>query len=274
MGYRPDCSGFISMAWRLSSALTTATLPSVADEIGDRRDMQPGDILMWDDGDPNANGGHVVLFHKWVDMQAGTFYLYEQANSDDDMDYEIRDVDSFSSIWHAYKYGDGDGEFDATKESFNEVDGTEFTDFSTSSTYCNTSDLPLFRLTGFRNVQARIYACSRYEASDNTIRGWMAVQWWPYAGTDDDSDVTVGTKFDGFGLHPQLQIGTVTQREAVCWMGGDMNAAASGLRGCYFTMPSKAGAWSLDGWVNWDENNDGEPPFGPRYIYGSPIINR
>jgi hypothetical protein len=73
---------------------------------------------------------------------------------------------------------------------------------------------------------------------------------------------------------PRLQIGTVTQREAVCWLGGDINAAAGGLRGCYFTMPAKAGAWSLDGWVNWDENNDGEPPFGPRYTYGSPIINR
>jgi hypothetical protein len=43
-------------------------------------------------------------------------------------------------------------------------------------------------------------------------------------------------------------------------------AAAASLRGCSFTMPAKAGAWSLDGWVNWDENNDGEPPFGPRYL--------
>ena len=269
VNYRTDCSGFISMAWRLPRSYTTTDLDTVSTEIA-KSDLQPGDILMWDGA---GNEGHVVLFQKWENKSAGTFWLYEQATTVEDMNHRIGNLSSFTHM-KAYKYGDGDGEFDAKNESFNEVDGTEFTDFSTSSTYCNTSALPLFRLTGYRNVEARIYACARHEAADNTIRGWMAVQWWPYAGTDDDSDVTVGTKFDGFGLHPQLQIGTITQREAVCWMGGDMNAAASGLRGCYFTLPSKAGEWSLDGWVNWDENNDGEPPFGPKYIYGSPIINR
>jgi hypothetical protein len=258
------------MAWRLPRSYTTSDLTTVSTLISNPRNMQPGDMMMWDGA---GNEGHAILFQSWVDKEAGTFWLYEHAGRDEDMNHRIGNLSSFTHM-KAYKYGDGDGEFDAQYEAFNEVDGTEFTDVSTSSTYCNTSNLPLFRLTGFRNVQARIYACARYEASDSTIRGWMAVQWWPYAGTDDDSTVTVGSKFDGFGLHPQLQIGAVTQKEAVCWMGGDMNAAASGLRGCYFTVPSKGGAWSLDGWVNWDENNDGEPPFGPHYIYGSPIINR
>lgn len=269
VSYRTDCSGFVSMAWRLPTSRTTDTLDDISTEIA-KSDLQPGDIMMWDGP---GNDGHVVLFQKWEDKAAGTFWLYEEASTADDMNHRVGNLSSFTHM-KAYKYGDGDGEFDPTAESFGEVDGTEFTDFSTSSTYCNTSALPLFRLTGYRNVEARIYSCARYEASDGTIRGWMAAQWWPYAGTDDDSSVTVGTKFDGFGLHPQLQIGTVTQREAVCWLGGDINAAAAGLRGCYFTMPAKAGAWSLDGWVNWDENNDGEPPFGPRYTYGSPIINR
>ncbi|GGS46370.1 hypothetical protein [Actinokineospora fastidiosa] len=272
VSYRTDCSGFISMAWRLPTSRTTDTLDDVSTKLGSVRDLQPGDILMWDGP---GNEGHVVLFQKWEDKAAGKFWLYEQSGTADDMRHRVADLDDYPQPkWSAYKYGDGDGDFDARYESFTEVDGTEFTDFSTSSTYCNTSDLPLFRLTGFRNVEARIYSCARYESSDNTIRGWMAVKWWPYAGTDDDSTDTVGTKFDGFGLHPQLQVGTVTRREAVCWMGGDINAAASGLRGCYFAMPATSGDWSLDGWVNWDENNDGEPPFGPRYTYGSPIINR
>jgi len=267
--YRTDCSGFISMAWRLSSSRTTDDLDDISTPIS-KGDLQPGDILMWDGAE---NDGHAVLFQKWEDKTAGTFWLYEEASTADDMNHRVGNLSDFTHMT-AYKYGDGDGEFDPKNETFNEVAGTETTTFSTSSTYCNTTDLPLFRLNGFRNVEARIFDCARYEASDNTIRGWMAVQWWPYTGTDDDSSVTVGTKFDGFGLHPQLQIGSITQREAVCWVGGDINAVPNGLRACYYAMPAKAGGWSLDGWVNWDENNDGEPPFGPKYTYGSPIINR
>ncbi|WP_326957008.1 hypothetical protein [Amycolatopsis sp. NBC_01286] len=56
--YRPDCSGFVSMAWNLSASLTTATLPSRMDAIG-WGDLRPGDAL-W-------RTGHIALFLAWND---------------------------------------------------------------------------------------------------------------------------------------------------------------------------------------------------------------
>ncbi len=68
-GYRTDCSGFVSMAWHLDTALgglTTAGLPSVADPIG-KDDLAAGDILLMRP-DESADGiGHVVLFVAWAD---------------------------------------------------------------------------------------------------------------------------------------------------------------------------------------------------------------
>ncbi|WP_410630411.1 hypothetical protein [Amycolatopsis sp. cmx-4-83] len=56
--YRQDCSGFVSMAWNLSTSLTTATLPSRMDAIG-WADLRPGDAL-W-------RNGHIALFLAWND---------------------------------------------------------------------------------------------------------------------------------------------------------------------------------------------------------------
>ena len=44
VSYRTDCSGYVSMAFHLSSSLTTVTLPSVVHSIS-KDDLQPGDIL-------------------------------------------------------------------------------------------------------------------------------------------------------------------------------------------------------------------------------------
>ncbi|GAB3931391.1 hypothetical protein GCM10029976_035320 [Kribbella albertanoniae] len=60
--YRRDCSGFLSMAWHLSSSLSTATLPSVMRQIT-YDDLQPGDALLRRSGGVN----HVGLFVGWYD---------------------------------------------------------------------------------------------------------------------------------------------------------------------------------------------------------------
>jgi hypothetical protein len=69
--YRTDCSGFISMAWGLSTSLTTETLPSVAtvvdSNITGETNMQPGDAL-------DYTADHAVLFVSWISKSAGTFY--------------------------------------------------------------------------------------------------------------------------------------------------------------------------------------------------------
>ncbi|MFF7727108.1 hypothetical protein [Streptomyces sp. NPDC008001] len=60
--YRPDCSGYVSMAWNLGSSLTTWALWNVTSDIP-ANDLQPGDILLRD-----SDGiDHVALFVHWAD---------------------------------------------------------------------------------------------------------------------------------------------------------------------------------------------------------------
>ncbi|MFD8082827.1 hypothetical protein ACFV4F_14190 [Kitasatospora sp. NPDC059722] len=60
--YRPDCSGFVSMAWHLGTSLTTWTLWNVTADIP-AGDLQPGDALLKDAGGTD----HVALFVRWAD---------------------------------------------------------------------------------------------------------------------------------------------------------------------------------------------------------------
>ncbi|MEV6938083.1 hypothetical protein AB0N19_27530, partial [Streptomyces sp. NPDC051132] len=60
--YRPDCSGYVSMAWHLSSSLTTWSLWNVTFDIP-ADDLQPGDALLRDSGGVD----HVALFVRWAD---------------------------------------------------------------------------------------------------------------------------------------------------------------------------------------------------------------
>jgi hypothetical protein len=59
--YRTDCSGYVSMAWGLSSSLTTWTLWNVSNKIGPG-ELQPGDALLKDSGGTD----HVALFVRWA----------------------------------------------------------------------------------------------------------------------------------------------------------------------------------------------------------------
>ncbi|MFF9312497.1 hypothetical protein ACF1BS_16465 [Streptomyces sp. NPDC014748] len=62
--YRPDCSGYVSMAWHLSSSLTTWSLWDVTFDIP-ADDLQPGDALLRDSGGVD----HVALFVRWADPE-------------------------------------------------------------------------------------------------------------------------------------------------------------------------------------------------------------
>jgi hypothetical protein len=77
-GYRLDCSGFVSMTWRLAApGETTVELPDYCVLI-DKDDLLPGDAVM--NGGPGTYGdaGHVMLFDAWVDDTRGAFWTYEQ----------------------------------------------------------------------------------------------------------------------------------------------------------------------------------------------------
>lgn len=67
--YRTDCSGFVSLAWGLSSSYNTRTLATVATRIT-KADMRPGDILL------NA-GSHTVIFNGWADSTKTQYWAYD-----------------------------------------------------------------------------------------------------------------------------------------------------------------------------------------------------
>ncbi|WAU78734.1 tachylectin-related carbohydrate-binding protein [Streptomyces sp. Qhu-G9] len=82
--YRTDCSGFVSMAWHLTTSKTTVSLPDVSTQIS-KADLRPGDAL-------NDSGTHVVLFAGWKDQDAGTFYYYSEGSPSSDMNYSTANV--------------------------------------------------------------------------------------------------------------------------------------------------------------------------------------
>src|SRR3954468_24043342 len=76
--WRTDCSGMVSMAWRLKGVapnygLNTGSLPNVSSEIS-FLGLRRGDIL------DDATGGdpHVVIFDGWVNGAGGDFYMIEE----------------------------------------------------------------------------------------------------------------------------------------------------------------------------------------------------
>lgn len=88
-GYRTDCSGFVSMCWRLTwddgrpRSLDTALLAkSWATERIGKDDLQPGDVLL--KPKTSRESGHVALFVGWVDPITKTQYVsMEESGSRD-----------------------------------------------------------------------------------------------------------------------------------------------------------------------------------------------
>ncbi|MET7288132.1 VCBS repeat-containing protein, partial [Streptomyces sp. NPDC005573] len=78
-GYRTDCSGYASMAWKLGSSLTTDTFASagVTESIS-KGDLKAGDALL---NDSSGASGHVVLFDKWTDSSHSSYIGYEFTSS-------------------------------------------------------------------------------------------------------------------------------------------------------------------------------------------------
>jgi hypothetical protein len=84
-GYRTDCSGFVSMAWGLTTpdgapeSLVTQTLPGVATPIPFSA-LLPGDALIFNSTADPRNGSHAELFGGWVDASQRDFYLYQESD--------------------------------------------------------------------------------------------------------------------------------------------------------------------------------------------------
>jgi hypothetical protein len=92
-GYRTDCSGFVSMCWRLNESYTTAdfstgggdsfALPSYAS-------LEPGDALVRRSG----GEGHIVLFLAWNDSSKSAACVLEQESTALDMQFHARTTSS------------------------------------------------------------------------------------------------------------------------------------------------------------------------------------
>ncbi|MFD9971217.1 peptidoglycan-binding protein [Streptomyces sp. NPDC059011] len=77
-GYRQDCSGYVSMAWHLPGNEWTGSLAQFGTRI-ERKDLQPGDILLFHNLSNPSKGSHVTIFGGWADSARTKYIAYEQA---------------------------------------------------------------------------------------------------------------------------------------------------------------------------------------------------
>lgn len=86
-GYRTDCSGFVSMAWQLTSSTGTefsaytGNLAQFATKIT-KDELKAGDILLNENATIYDNR-HVVIFHKWANTERTKYWVYEENGSPD-----------------------------------------------------------------------------------------------------------------------------------------------------------------------------------------------
>jgi hypothetical protein len=112
--YREDCSGFISMAWELTSSLITTEF-NPADNGGNPQFQQisapaliPGDALVHDDS-PNAGDGgehHIMLFVGWSSDDNGA---HRYANVQQESTFGVgtvatSDIDVSGNYWTPIHY--------------------------------------------------------------------------------------------------------------------------------------------------------------------------
>lgn len=70
-GYRRDCSGMVSMAWRLDRSYSSRTIASRARRIAISR-LRPGDAVL--------TPGHVEIFGSWKNKKRGTYVAITQTS--------------------------------------------------------------------------------------------------------------------------------------------------------------------------------------------------
>jgi hypothetical protein len=67
-----DCSGFISRCWKLPHKYSTSSLGEICRKLPSPGELLPADVM-------NTEGGHVILFVKWLDEARSRALFYESA---------------------------------------------------------------------------------------------------------------------------------------------------------------------------------------------------
>jgi hypothetical protein len=70
-GYRTDCSGYVSMAWKTGGSYSTRSFHLVTKRIR-TSELKPGDALL-------KAGYHIRLFYRWLDEDQTRYVAYESA---------------------------------------------------------------------------------------------------------------------------------------------------------------------------------------------------
>lgn len=69
LGYRTDCSGYVSMCWDTKRSWSTATFHAVTHRIS-VSELRPGDAML-------RKGYHIRLFHHWLNRSHTRYATYE-----------------------------------------------------------------------------------------------------------------------------------------------------------------------------------------------------
>jgi hypothetical protein len=69
-GYRRDCSGFVSMSWKLKTSYTTRSIGAVAKRIA-KSNLRPGDAV--------RTPGHVAIFAGWANKSHTRYWALEES---------------------------------------------------------------------------------------------------------------------------------------------------------------------------------------------------
>lgn len=101
--YRSDCSGFVSMAWHLSSSLSTVTLPGVATQIS-KASLRRGDAIGNLGAGTAGAAGHVLLFDGWTSSSQTYYYGLEEAGSRGAIRRQIQYPYGADSRYKPYRY--------------------------------------------------------------------------------------------------------------------------------------------------------------------------
>lgn len=72
LGYRTDCSGYVSMCWRTGTSWSTRSFHTVSHRIPTSA-LKPGDALL-------KKGYHIRLFYGWVDDARTEYVAYESGS--------------------------------------------------------------------------------------------------------------------------------------------------------------------------------------------------
>jgi len=91
-GYRRDCSGFVSMAWKLKTSYTSSTIRKKAKRISWRK-LRPGDAV--------RRPGHVEIFAGWKNKKKRRYIALEQSTWGKPA---LRKVKTFKRGYSALRY--------------------------------------------------------------------------------------------------------------------------------------------------------------------------